>query len=180
MERTLTFGEKNLLASIFGAMLPYGEIRVRINSAEIGGENNSITPEGHPYFSPHHAKSDFSSATLDEQWIFFHEMTHSWQYFHNIRPLANAIGLFIASMGNYQGTYKYDLAGKTRFGDFNIEQQASLVADYFSLSKGGAVRDNASRTPKLTDYDLVIRDFRASGRPTVWHAQNGRWVRTGG
>ena len=180
MERPLTIGEKNLLVKVFKTMLPYGDILVHINSAHIGGEDNSITPEGNPYFSPQHYKADFSLAALSDQWLFFHELTHSWQYFHNISPILNAIALAIASIGNYQGIYKYDLAGKTRMKDFNIEQQASLVADYFSLSHGGKTNDNVKASPQVTDYDTVIKDFGTYGRATVWRPQGGRWVRTGG
>ena len=59
-------------------------------------------------------------------------------------------------------------------------QQASLVADYFSLSHGGTARDNVNLSPKAADYDAVIKDFGTYGRATVWRAQGGRWVRTGG
>src|SRR4051812_14490490 len=180
MERPLTIDEKNLLAKVFKAMLPYGDIRVRINSAQIGGPDNSITPEGHPYFSPRHYKADFARGTVAEQWIFFHEMTHSWQYFHNISPMLNAAILAIASPGNYKGVYKYDLGDKTRMNEFNIEQQASLVADYFSLSHGGIAHDNTNPSPNVADYNTVIKDFGFYGRATVWRVQGGRWIRTGG
>jgi hypothetical protein len=41
---------------------------------------------------------------------------------------------------NYGLNYAYDLTTSNRFSDYNIEQQASIVADYWAVSNGQSPR----------------------------------------
>jgi hypothetical protein len=69
-----------------------------------------------------------------ERWLV-HELTHAYQYQHgrsvlSLLPTATA-GFFVKGLYNYGGAE--GLRGKT-FADFNTEQQANIVADYYYLS----------------------------------------------
>jgi len=166
MDRYLTSSEKEMLRQIFKNTLPYDKIVCRINRHNVGGTYNSITPAGIPYFSTSIFCGDFSIASDDRQWIFVHEMTHVWQWWHRIYPTLSAVGLFIGKAGQYENAYPYDLTPKKSFLAFNIEQQASIVADYWALNnnKNVALRNNDPQ-PALADYWDLIRQLQTSGPP---------------
>jgi len=167
MEHRLTGPERMLLYTVFKATLPYNEIVCRINTGNIGGANNSITPTGNPYFSSQVYCADFSKdgVSLDAKWVFFHEMTHVWQYYHRINVLMSAIGLTIVSLGKYEKGYPYKLRPPVQFSSYNIEQQAALVADYWIMTKGGRPVYNQDNNPVLSDYTSLITQLQTSGPP---------------
>lgn len=159
MEHKLTAGEKSLLSQMFGSSIPYDDITCKINTLNVGGSGNSITPEGTPYFSRGAYRNDFSTVSIDEQWIFLHEFTHVWQYYQSTSVVWAAIKVFVSKHGDYDSTYSYDLTTETEFSKFNIEQQGAIVADFWVLSHGGKPRYNASKNPSLAQYQNVITDF---------------------
>lgn len=91
-----------------------------------------------------------------ERWLV-HELTHAYQYQHgrsvlSLLPTAMA-GFFVKSLYDYGGAE--GLAGKA-FGDFNTEQQANIVADYYYLSRYEPSRD-------LSAYEPYIAHVRSGG-----------------
>ncbi|HUQ54926.1 hypothetical protein [Lentzea sp.] len=91
-----------------------------------------------------------------ERWLV-HELTHAYQYQHgrsvlSLLPTALA-GFFRKGLYDYGGVE--GLRGKA-FGDFNSEQQANIIADYYYLSTYEPHRD-------LSAYEPYIRHVR-SGR----------------
>ncbi|USX49477.1 hypothetical protein [Lentzea sp. HUAS12] len=91
-----------------------------------------------------------------ERWLV-HELTHAYQYQHgrsvfSLLPTAIA-GFFKKSLYDYGGAE--GLHGKT-FGDFNTEQQANIIADYYYLSRYEPHRD-------LTAYEPYIAHVRSGG-----------------
>jgi hypothetical protein len=150
--------------------LPYGRIECNVNSSNIGGVDNSITPTGNPYFSVHVYTNDFSaeSVSLGQKWIFFHELTHAWQYYHRTDVLFSAIGLALTHMRcGYDGSYPYSLKSYNDLTKFNIEQQASIVADYWVMTKSARPIRNTDPNPAVTDYWPYIRQLQNSGEPHI-------------
>ncbi|SEQ21460.1 hypothetical protein SAMN05216188_102428 [Lentzea xinjiangensis] len=92
-----------------------------------------------------------------ERWLV-HELTHAYQYQHGrsvlaLLPTALA-GFFNKSLYDYGGPE--GLRGKT-FADFNTEQQANIVADYYYLSTYEPHRDLSAYEP----YIAFVRQGRA-------------------
>ncbi|HEX7308901.1 hypothetical protein [Lentzea sp.] len=89
-----------------------------------------------------------------ERWLV-HELTHAYQYQHGLsvwRLLPTAIaGFFRKGLYDYGGAE--GLVGKS-FGDFNTEQQANIIADYYYLSTYEPGRD-------LSAYEPYISHVRA-------------------
>jgi hypothetical protein len=84
-----------------------------------------------------------------ERWLV-HELTHAYQYQHGhsvLSLLPTALAAFFA-----KGLYDYGgangLHGKT-FADFNTEQQANIVADYYYLSTYEPHRDLSAYLPYI-------------------------------
>ena len=165
MARHLTTLEIQMLKPVFQNTLRYDSIVCEINEANIGGAANSITPAGVAHFSKFVYCPDFSKTNGAHQWVFVHEMAHVWQWGHHILPVNAAIGLFLQTAGAYTKAYPYDLTPGKRFTDFNIEQQASIVADYWALLTKKLVPQN-NNNPKATlaDYTDVIKQLQTSGQ----------------
>lgn len=132
--RELTPEEVALARSVFGDTLDTSQIRLS---------------EGGPLGSLGYARTLPNSVTFPEGtltnpgknfdvWLI-HELTHVWQYQrgHTVQDLLPSA---VAGDYDYGGTVGLDLAdqqGKT-FDQFNFEEQAEIVADYYAADRDGA------------------------------------------
>jgi hypothetical protein len=75
--------------------------------------------------------------------LFLHEMMHVWQHQH---------GMMVRLRGAFSWAvdYSYSL-DKHHFLDYGLEQQASLISDYWLLKTYGF--ENRSNLHKLIDYN---------------------------
>jgi hypothetical protein len=166
MDRRLTNAEIQMLRPIFMNTLRYGSIVCKINEANFGGIGNSITPAGVAYFSKSIYCPDFSKANVYDQWVFVHEIAHVWQWGHGTYPVTAAIGIFLQTAGAYANAYPYDLTPGKNLADFNIEQQASVIADYWALVTNKLPpQNNNNKKAALSDYSGVIAQLQKSGPP---------------
>ena len=171
--RPLTGNEKKLLKPLFKGMLPYDRIFCDVNEDNLGGEWNSITLKGRPLFSTHVICADFSKTIDAYQWIFVHELSHVWQWYHGINKVWGGIVAGAPQIVNgktYEDAYPYSLRTNTRFMAYNIEQQASIIADYwYFVTKSQLPPKNILRNIdaniNVSDYDSVIKEFQSSGSP---------------
>jgi hypothetical protein len=136
------------------------------NNADVGGASNSITPAGVAYFSRHIYTNDFSGEAPDYKWVFVHEMAHVWQWQHGIYRVWAAIGAFIENLGNYDKAYNYQIDKGKSFRDYNLEQQAAIVADYWA-SLSGLIKPqcNLNIGATVADYMPPIAQLQSVGRP---------------
>jgi hypothetical protein len=167
--RSLAAGEIGFLQPIFGSTLPYQTQTVDTNDGEWGGASNSITPSGIPYFSNGIYVSDFSAMVipLSSKWVFVHEFMHVWQFYHGTNPIAGAIYAWLSSGCNYSDAYSYDLTTSGSLGSFNIEQQASIVADYWYVSISQPPRYNTGSDSSLATYQNLINHVQGAGPANV-------------
>ncbi|ANZ36520.1 hypothetical protein BBK82_11040 [Lentzea guizhouensis] len=92
-----------------------------------------------------------------ERWLV-HELTHAYQYQHgrsilSLLPTAFA-GFFMKGLYDYGGVE--GLRGKT-FADFNSEQQANIMADYYYLSTYEPDRDISAYQPYVDFVRSQVR-----------------------
>lgn len=144
--RGLTPGEYRVAVSIFGSSVDYKRVRIHNQKAYFfQPSDTAITPNGEIYFPRESYKPDFSKTVGDAAWLV-HEMTHVHQSQH---------GMWVRTQGMLHRNYTYGDLSKTKntIGDFLIEQQASIVEDYYKLLHGAkTVRGNGSKA----DYERVI------------------------
>lgn len=156
--RKLTEKEILELKKIFRESLPYDKIRVFEGTFIVGQYDNvAMSPMGHAYFPYLIYKDDFAEIkNLDkDSWhLFVHEMYHIWHYYRtfNSLELING-GLLINSQDGYEKSqdtrfalqnqnlaiayqYFHIINERKHFSEFNMEQQAEMVADYFTKYKG--------------------------------------------
>jgi hypothetical protein len=151
-KRGLTCGELTLLQNVYGLnTLPLINQQISTNDGNWGGAGNSITPRGTPYYSNQIFVSDFSAVNVastsrdsnsllnsDKVWTFVHEFGHVWQFLYGPPPWV-AFLLNPQYWANYPAAYPYNLNTSPSLFNFNIEQAASIIADYWALSNGVTV-----------------------------------------
>lgn len=84
-------------------------------------------------------------------------MTHVWQYQH--AKAVKTRGLAVGILSIVSAPYEYELDTSKTLNDYGLEQQASIVGDYYAVRehlKLGLYATN-SRRPTLQDYEAVIK-----------------------
>ncbi len=164
--RSLTPGERSLLRSVFEITIPIDSLSVATNDHNWGGADNSITPGNLPFISTQIWCADFSDKSVSDsdRGTFIHEFTHVWQYYHGITKLS-AIWLAVRHLGDYSLAYPYDLSDNDDFTDFNIEQQASIVEDWWRLTRSMRPLNNVGRDKTLGTYNRFVDQMRGAGPP---------------
>lgn len=110
-----------------------------------------MAPTGHIHFHPQSPNycDDFSLASPGLQAHFIHEMTHVWQTQTRGR-------WYLPLVGPFQRRYAYSLRPGKPLTDYNIEQQAEIVAHAFMLRNGMAV---GPEVPPLEQLKTVIEPY---------------------
>jgi hypothetical protein len=154
--RHLTVGEIQILRFVFGYTLPFEKQEITTNDANRGGADNSITYTDTPHYSNQIWCADFSAPSA-ETWTFVHEFGHVWQYRYGTKPISGFLQNVMVHPVDYGLNYPYDLTKSDDFYDYNIEQEASIVADYWAVSVGkSAVYCTNPKPPKREDYYPLI------------------------
>ncbi|MBL9020107.1 MAG: hypothetical protein JNL83_38330 [Myxococcales bacterium] len=167
--RALTSGEVALLRPLFEDSIDYTRVRVIDNSFPLQPENVYMTPRGHIYAPGPLFQADFSAARSSLREVFVHEMTHVWQYENGMDLVGAASVEFIKNRGSYEKAYPYELVAGRDLTEYGMEQQASIVEDYFALTalRGSAHRmTNKGLSPAERDalYAAVLKNFLANAR----------------
>jgi hypothetical protein len=174
MTRKLTLGEKKLLRSVFGPTLPYDAQEIDINYEQYGGSNNSITFAIVPHMAYSIWALDYSSSSVsdDARRTFIHEMGHVWNWYHggsNIRSFIWTGSKMVLTGRDYGDAYTYDLTESDRLGSYNFEEQASIIADYWYVSKGYPPKYNIGTKKSVADYQPFILQVQTAGPPPDAH-----------
>src|SRR5467141_793725 len=142
--RKITAGERSLLRRVFEETLPYAKLDVATNDHNIGGKTNSITPEDVPYLSTEIRCEDFDGPSVlkSYQGTFIHEFVHVWQHYHGVHKLLGAAWQYVRHGGDYDEAYWYDLADSNDLTDYNLEQQAAIIEDFWRINNGLATLRN--------------------------------------
>ncbi len=126
--RALTPGEIKLGRTMFGDEIDWPRVRVLQAPRALGF--GAMVPRGHTIvFSRWRARRDFSSASIDEQGWFVHELTHVWQAAKGV-VLA---GAKLRALG--KRAYRYKPLPQ-KLAKYNIERQAE-IARHLYLARNG-------------------------------------------
>lgn len=151
--RILTIGEIEVIHGLFGNGIDCTKVRIyREKYAFFHPVDVTMAPNGDIWLHPESrlatssAAEDFSKAGLDYRAHFVHEMTHVWQFQHGIDPILQKLLMFFRH--GTRGGYHYDLVEGKIFTDYNIEQQACIVADmYLARCKEKSFANRPQGTP---------------------------------
>jgi hypothetical protein len=166
--RPLTSGEIALLQPIFRDGIDYARVRVINNSFPLQPRNVYMTPRGHVYAPGELWKDDFSSHEYGRA-VFVHEMTHVWQHANGMDLIGQGVVELTKYRGDYEKAYPYELDPTRDLVDYGMEQQASIVEDYFLITIANEeprrlTNRGLSRQQRDTLYAAVLRSLTTNPR----------------
>ena len=152
--RPLDAREEALARALFGDRVNYR--RVRLDERAFAGPRQGQFC----YVSFYHVNS---WGGMDDA-LLLHELVHVWQYQRlGSRYISQALRAQASSEGyDYGGTeaLRRAQAGGKWLGDFNLEQQADIIADYVRLRRGLAPRWGHGVRDDLPLYEFFVRQLR--------------------
>ncbi|MNB97108.1 hypothetical protein D3C75_443290 [compost metagenome] len=164
--RRLTLGEIKLASTLYGFSIHYNQVWIHLESYlpfNLQNPGQAMSPNGEMWFRQEKYRDDFSlSHGPSFKHLFLHEMMHVWQHQR---------GMWVRTRGAFSwvADYTYSL-DKARLLDYGLEQQASIVSDYWLLKNYGffgnsnlyAYRDYNADAPEidlLAIYENVLGIF---------------------
>jgi hypothetical protein len=168
MGRNLTAGEIALAADVYQHSINYERVKVHKKKYLFFQPNNSgMTPNGEIYVAGDGYSDDYSIfSDVEIKAFFIHEMAHVWQRQNrilNVR-MAALLGQFEHKF-KYSRAYPYFLRPDSTLLDYGIEQQASMIEDFFRVVKCGGefcpnrVQNRCSRDETIELLLSVLQDF---------------------
>jgi len=131
--RQLTIGEIALAKTLYGYSIRYHQVWIHRESYlpfNMQLDDVAMTPNGEMWYREGTYSPDFSlEKELAKKHLFMHEMMHVWQ---------TQKGMFVRTRGLFSGIadYTYSL-DKSDLFHYGLEQQASIVSDYWLLKYYG-------------------------------------------
>ncbi len=161
--RQLTSGEIELAKSLFGDSIDYAAVKVHDRPCvRFQPKNSGMTPNGEIYAHGCYS-ADYAAEPLARRAFFMHEMTHVWQYQNKIlQPVVEAARLQLKHKFNYADAYYFSLDPKKDLTDYDMEQQAAIIEDYYLLKwrrQTGYCTDDAKAREKRKLFKAVLEKF---------------------
>lgn len=145
MRRDLTSGEIVLAKSIYKDSVNYAKVKIHKTKYFFAQPANSgMTPRGEIHAHGFAYHEDYAVESPETQAFFIHEMCHVWQHQNKILScIWSALTEQIRHKFNYLAAYPYLLEADKTLTDYGMEQQASIVEDYYRVVRRGiSFRDN--------------------------------------
>ncbi|ULJ60316.1 type IV secretion protein Rhs [Wielerella bovis] len=169
--RRLTSSERKLLHPIYRDSIDYD--RVWIHKGRFipffQQRHTAMTPFGTIHMPPDLYHADYAQTDASMRHLFVHEMAHVWQYQLGLRLWQD--GLKLAIKGGYRAQACYAYTGSlkhcTHFSQFNMEQQANLIADWFVFR----------HTQKNPHIQNIMQDFIRNPNNTHLLPQHARFFK---
>ena len=142
--RVLSPTEQALVIGVFGKTLPPWKKLLLDDGLGLGDRPWTDDPAG--LYSIHIGPVCYPDCTSSNVWgdfgridaVFIHEMTHVWQYFHGSNVKLSSV------WGQTMGDGYFAIPGKS-WDDYNVEQQASLVENWYT----GGLNSSAPEFPYI-------------------------------
>ena len=162
--RDLHQDEINLIVKIFKNAIDTKLVKIHKGEylAWVQG-SSAMTPDGTIYFPEEVYVENFAdtnSVRSSLTHLFIHEMARVWQ--HQLGYKNFDRGWDIAKQGGYIGGLAYNysivIAKRKDLSEFNMEQQASIIADYYMEKLYPKVGDWNTDVP-LSENARILQDF---------------------
>jgi uncharacterized protein DUF4157 len=127
-ERPLDDRERTAAKLVFGASLNLDRVRIA-ESPILGAGGFARTPFETVYFPP-----EAQQSAVYLPWLI-HELTHVWQTQHGVSVVTKTITALRGPIAYFYGGKEQlvrDAAAGKKFTDYNTEQQADILADYYT------------------------------------------------
>jgi len=154
--RSLTAGEIKLAKRIFKDSIDYNKVKIHDKKYIFFQPSNSgMTPNGEIYMNGVYNK-DYSKLNGRAKGFLIHELVHVWQYQLKIlNPVTAAIFENFAHAFDYSKAYRYTLSPTKDILDYDIEQQAAIIEDYYLIY-------DAKLSPNASNLQNPMADVAAN------------------
>ena len=167
MGRDLTTGEIRIAQEIYRDSINYTRVKIHNGKYFFGQPANSgMTPRGEIYAHGSAYHDDYSRENASTQGFYIHEMAHVWQRQNDVLNIIwSAISEQISHGFDYSRAYPYTLEADKTLTDYDIEQQASIIEDYFRVVKRGIpfrenrIQNGGNREERVRLLRAVLADF---------------------
>jgi|GEM_PF-2453166 hypothetical protein len=134
--RHLTAEETKMAQQYFGDQIKYKKPKIfnRRFMYVFGQDRTGLSPNGNIYFpEKEHRSPNFANDNSWHKKLFMHEMTHVAQYQSGMNIPQQALLTWLKHAFRYGDAYEYNIDNSHAYADMNLEQQAQVMSDYFSL-----------------------------------------------
>ncbi len=165
--------ERKFAETVFGGSLPSNDRIILTNLEGLNGRKfvapnpagQALVNLGNAYDNPMEFHDE---AYPSKGKVFIHELTHAWQIHHSsFVPGLVCEGIFNQLTG---ADIKPGPGGKN-WSEYNLEQQATIVDEWFVPSERGPLPQFANMRPEHPFYRYVIEDIRG-GRLLPQHTSS--------
>ena len=165
--RHLTAGEIQLARSVFGDSINYAEVKVNNRHFPLLQKKDvAMAPTGNLYMYNYYRDDYSKDRDPYLKALFIHEMAHVWQYKNKVLhpTIANAL-LQLKHKFNYSAAYPFRLDAKKDLVNYGVEQQASIIEEYFLIKHEGLTghayhcQNNCNDNERLDLYEQVLKKF---------------------
>lgn len=147
--RALNEDEVRAARGVFEGTIPYRRVVIDDWSG-VGGAPYTVPGPGDTYIM--HLGADGYASTAGMQATLIHELVHVWQganhIFNGYVPSSLlSQGRYLITTGNRDNAYRYSTSdlGRRSWHSYNVEQQASIVEDWFTNGR----REDDPRFPYI-------------------------------
>lgn len=174
--RDLTAGETRMLREIFKDSVDYKKVRIHHSPTAdrilrwMGAE--AVTHKNLIFMSQSACAKNYASCRDNyPQYVFVHEAAHVWQAQNGLMPgpLRMAFENYrrLIPNGDYHTHYEYSLQDGKPLTAYNVEQQASIITDYYMHVRKGSgdmaflnLDAPANTDTRRNDYERTLAEFR--------------------
>jgi hypothetical protein len=164
--RGLTEGEKSMLWPIFRNGIDYDHVQIIHAAHPFQPSDAYMAPRGHIYAPGHLFHEDWASPEVSavSRAELVHEMTHVWQFANGMDVFVEGVEQLIRTRGSYDKAYRYFLEIDRDLTEYNIEQQAAILEDYYRVRYEGLhpvelANQNLALDRRDELYDGVLLEF---------------------
>ena len=130
--RSLTHNEIQFVQSIFADSIHCETVKIYAVPFDWVGAKTAMSFAGHIYFPRRFFCDDFTQHNNAMKRWFIHEMTHIWQSQNGFPVLLAGVFIFLSGGYFFQRAYRYTHKINKKFNQLNMEQQAEVIADFFT------------------------------------------------
>jgi len=158
-ERGLTASERSQAQSIYQDSIDYDKVAIAAGS--VGSAGSTRTIGNTIYMEDDEFQDNTSTLTPEGLNTLIHELGHVWQYQHGgLEYIPNALTAQAESTittGDRNDAYNWRRAvgQQKEWKDWNAEQQAMAMEDYFKAEQRIKAAEAAGKSPALEDEQIV-------------------------
>ena len=160
-----------MLSPIFRNGIDYDAVQIIHAAHPFQPSDAYMAPRGNIYAPGHLFHEDWTSPDVSAvaRAELVHEMSHVWQFANGVDVFVEGVQQLIANRGDYERAYRYVLEPDRDLTEYNIEQQASILEDYYRIRYEGLHpvelgNQNLSITIRDRLYDDVLAEFFENAR----------------